>query len=68
VIAHSLPGYNESFLERLKASEPDFPLEHFYRQPERFTMDILSEKDQEIVRGHDPMRQNPFLVVYMFKE
>ena len=68
VITTSLPLFNEGFVKRLEASEPDFPIEYYYRNPPGFSIETLSADDRKIVENHDPMTDNPFLVVYTFRE
>ncbi|MFW5760633.1 MAG: 6-bladed beta-propeller [Cyclobacteriaceae bacterium] len=39
-----------------------------YYDADFYSKDILSERCRQIIRNHNPMTDNPFLVVYKFKE
>lgn len=51
--------------DRIKASGD---LNYQHRVADTFNPDILSENDQHIIKNHNPITDNPFLVVYKFKE
>lgn len=63
---YSPPG--EDFLKRVQEIRPDFPMEFYHRQKKKYSLDILKEEDKKLVQDYDPMNENPFLVVYYFRE
>jgi len=58
-------AYETGTPERLQSNRGE---EFAHRRLDHFTMDILPEEDRKIVENHDEMHENPFLVVYFFKE
>ncbi len=69
-IAHYTNGYRytEEGIKRRKAVFPNTPDSHYTRNRRTYTPELLSEEDREYVANYDPMAENPYLVVYKFKE
>lgn len=55
------------FESRIPERFTDIP-ERAHRKHGFYHLDLLSENDSNIIANHDPMTDNPFLVVYKFKD
>jgi len=60
VILAEPPGF-ESIREK-------FPPELAHRSYKIYDLELLSNEDRQIIENHNPMTDNPFLVVYKFRE
>jgi hypothetical protein len=62
--------YKHPYTERTLAIFESEGTKDYYMEREKrlYALDILSKKDREIIENHDPMKDNPFLVVYKFKQ
>jgi len=58
-------AYDSGVADRIRAMGVE---EIQQRIVDGFNPAILSESDRQIIENHDPMTQNPFLVVYRFRE
>lgn len=66
IVMYNVPELGQRDIERLKT---DGLYENYIGRNRRFyNSDILNEDCRKILENHNPMTDNPFLVVYKFKE